>query len=99
MSMPSDVTSDISEAVETIAPKTGTSTRLTREQSGVAAAALVAFVGVAFLGPALSRALQRQRRLEERIARRARDMHHRARTAGRQAQKRIRRLGDQALRR
>ena len=99
MSMPSDMTSDISEAVDKIASKTGTGARLTREQSGVAAAALVAFVGIAFLGPALARALQRKQRLEERIARRAREMHARTRAAGRQAQKRVSRLGDQAFRR
>ena len=105
MSMPSDTNSDIAEAVEKIAPHGAApetrhgSARLTREQSGFAIASLIAFVGVAFLGPAMARALQRQKRLEERLARRARDARHRARAAGRHAQKRLRKLGDTTFRR
>lgn len=104
MSMPSDTNSDIAEAVEKITPHKATPKasrpgRLTREQSGIAIASLVAFVGVALIGPAMARALQKQKRLQTRVARRARDARQRAGAAGRHAQKRLRKLGDTTFRR
>ena len=104
MSMPSDMTADITEAMEAM-PETveAASKRFTTEQLGLIAAAAVAFLGIAFLGPALAR-IGKPKPLSQRAEDKARDLRIqaeaaalRARRAGARAGKRIkkqtRRLG------
>ena len=82
MSMPSDVTPDITAAVDAFAvpPTTGASRakeHLTAEQFGLAAAAAIAFLGVAILGPALAR-IGKPKPLSRRVEDKARDVRERA---------------------
>lgn len=104
MSMPSDVTSDVGDTMGQRKPRplARTSRSLLRdvtpEQLGVAAAALVAFVGVSVLGPRIAE-LRRSPTLSERAQLRARDARRRASEAGQRTQKRLRQLGGGAIRR
>ena len=113
MSMPSDVTSDVTEAVEDL--EAGHADRashhlsrasrsllrdVTPEQAGFAAAVFVAFLGVAVLGPRLVEWRKpRHVSLREKAERAARDARQRAGATGRKAQKKLRRLGGGAIRR
>lgn len=65
---------------------------LTRDQVGFMAAALIAFLGIVYVGPAWTR-FRRQPTLKDRLARRARDMRHQAHKAGGKVRRRVRRLG------
>ena len=95
MSMPSDVTPDVMDAMEADRPRDATPTRnqLTPEQRGWAVAAFVAFLGVAFIGPAAARALNPKRSMKDRLTRQAHDARKHAAKAGARAQERVRRLG------
>jgi hypothetical protein len=104
MSLPSDVTPDAADAVDRVKPSAGRPTSgLTNEQIGLAAAAIAAFLGIAYFGPMLSR-LTRPKPLRARMAQRVRDAQDRAwafgkttrdsgRKAGRRARKTVKRLG------
>ncbi len=102
MSMPSDVNPDVAEAVEAIEKRVPPTLRrannslfrkVSPEQVGFAAAALVAFLGVAILGPKVQemRKPRRQRMIDR--ARRA------ARQAAREARSRAGDVRDAAGRR
>jgi len=68
----------------------------TREQRGLAAAALVAFVGVAVVGPAFTRLMtpkSRAARLKDEAAFQAETMRRRAQKTGVKMRKKARRLG------
>ena len=68
----------------------------TREQRGMAAAAVLTFVGVAFLGPALTRLTTpktRAQRLRDEAAYQAETLRRRARKGGARVRKKARRLG------
>lgn len=101
MSMPSDMTSDVSEAMESEPRFPGERLlgQFTREQRGWVAAAVITFVGVVYLGPALTRVNLKQRKLRDDAAKRAAEIRRRAREAGSQARKRVRRLGGGMIRR
>ena len=97
MSMPSDVTPDIAEAAERMERPFRPAgerivSQMTDEQRGWAVAAFVAFLGVAFVGPAVGRALK-PRSMREKLAYRAEHVRGRAMKAGKRAEKRVRRLG------
>ena len=108
MSMPSDVSPDITEAVDSIkakVPPLRDTTGPTGGEVGLAAAALVAFAGIAVLGPAITRLL-RPKSLGARMADKAAVARYRVATAaadtrkkGRRASKTLRRLGGGAIRR
>ncbi len=113
MSMPSDVTPDVTEAVEAIektaAPKLRRANnslfrKITPEQYGFAAATLVAFFGVAIFGPKVRemRKPRRQRladRARESARRAARETRERARDVRDEAGRRLRQLGGGTIRR
>ena len=102
MSMPSDVTPDIAEAVERmerpmrIARQTS---QFTPEQRGFALAAFVAFLGIAFVGPAIGRVLRPDRSTAKKVTRGAKALRGRAINAGKRIEKRVRRLGGGSFRR
>lgn len=84
--MPSDVTADVSEAMENpraIADKL--STQVTPENLGLVAAALVAFIGVAIIGPRLARLTHPKPKLKKKAAKAAEDAKARARSAAERA--------------
>ena len=86
MSMPSDVTPDITDALESqparvVAVGKRMRQQLTGEQLGLAAAAAIAFLGVAIIGPALAR-IGRPKPLSRRLEDRARDVRQRVGEAG-----------------
>ena len=94
MDLPSDVTADVSEAMERAdLPGERIVRRYTPEQRGWAAAIIVAFLGIAFVGPAWARAVNPKRSLKDRVTRRGREIRGRARSAGKQARKKMRGLG------
>ncbi len=109
MSMPSDVSPDSTEALasmEADAPsgrgRTGASMS---QEIGLAATALVAFVGIAILGPAVTRLL-RPKPLSSRLRDKATVARYRVATAtvearkkGRLATKALRRLGGGTIQR
>ena len=95
MSMPSDVTPDIDVTPDLTgamdaapAPLAKAASRakerLTAEQFGLAAAAAIAFLGVAILGPALAR-IGKPKPLSRRVEDKARDVRERAGAAGERA--------------
>lgn len=97
MSMPSDTTPDVAEAMEQAAPETVRRTsQLTPDQTGWAVAALVAFLGITYLGPALTR-LARQPTRKARMERRWRDARRQARKTGNKVRGRVRQLGGGTL--
>ena len=106
MSMPSDVTADITEAMEQRTPPSlqrasrSLLQRVTAEQAGYAAAAVIAFLGVAVIGPKIAE-LRRPRResLSGKMHRTASDARRRADAATTQAGKRLRQLGGGTIRR
>lgn len=67
--------------------------RMTSEQRGIAAAILVAFVGVAIGGPALLRAEARRKRALDRLAAGLDETRARAQRMARHGRRRLRRLG------
>lgn len=98
MSMPSDATPDITEAMaaEPRFPGERLLTQFTPLQRGWAAAALITFVGVAYLGPALTRWTARKsraQRFKEDTADRTRQLRRHAAKEGSKARKKVRRLG------
>ena len=94
MSLPSDVTEDVTEAMErTQLPGRKIASRYTPEQRGWAAAIFIAFLGIAFVGPAWARTVNKKRSMKDRLKRRGRELGGRARDATKQARKKIRRLG------
>jgi hypothetical protein len=101
MSMPSDVTPDITEAMEAApAPPIKPVARrlmdeVTAEQFGLVAAAAVAFLGVAILGPALAR-IARPKPLSRRLEDRARDLREQAVAAAERARRAGAKAGAQA---
>ena len=113
MSMPSDVTPDVAEAVQAMADKVPPPVRrasksllrkMSPEQYGFAAAAIVAFLGVAICGPKLQemRKPRRQRMIDRarRAARQAtRDAQRQAQDVREAAARRLRQLGDGTIRR
>ena len=113
MSMPSDVNPDVAEAVRTIEDKVPPKVRdasrsllrkVTPEQYGFAAAAFIAFLGVAICGPRVQemRKPRRQRMIDRarRAARQAtKDAQGQAREARDRAGRRLRQLGGGAVRR
>ena len=94
MSMPSDTQADVAEAAEAMTRPAyeAIHERLTPEQIGLIAAAAVAFIGVAFLGPAWARA-NRPKPLSRRAADQARDARHRARRKAAEAREAGRKVG------
>ena len=93
MSMPSDTNADVTEAMERVErPEPPRRDQLTSEQVGWAAAALVAFLGIAYGGPALAR-WQRRPPLKERLSRRARETRDLARKRADQARRKLRKQG------
>ena len=99
MSLPSDVTPDVSEAMAQDRPAVSTAPRPRGlEQGGVIVAALVAFFGIAYLGPALTR-LTRKPTLQDRMARRVQEARRQAEQAGGKVRKRVRQLGGGTIRR
>lgn len=94
MSLPSDVNPDI--------PPTATPPRshllprgrnhMTAQQQGWIVAALVAFLGVAYIGPAIAR-YRRKPSLRQRMSRRLDDTKRQVRGAGVKVRRRVRRLG------
>lgn len=72
-------------------------TQFTRQQRGWAAAILVAFLGVTYGGPALTRMGQRRRRAQQRIADRARAVQAGVRHGRTELGRRVRRLGGGAI--
>lgn len=105
MSMPSDTNPDVAEAVAAIeaevaragtlsADRRGTG-RTATEQIGLAAAALVAFAGIALVGPAITRLLQ-PKSFQGRVADRVVVARYRAATAGAEARRRSRKAGGRA---
>ena len=113
MSMPSDVTPDVAEAVEAIDERVTRSARranssvfrkISPEQYGFAAAAVIAFLGVAVCGPKVRemRKPRRQRLIERarRTAQRAtKEAQRQARDVRDEAGRRLRQLGGGTIRR
>lgn len=103
MSMPSDVTEDVTEAVERVARPRRPRARgnplrkITVEQYGWAAATIIAFLGVAHLGPRLHRLIRPETTIEK-ARRKAIEARREAERYGRKAGKRVRRLGGGAIR-
>ena len=103
--LPSDVTSDVGEALEqrVFAPVVHNQRSLlhsiTTEQAGLLAAAVVTFLGVAVIGPKLLELRQPRANLGYKAQRTAREARLRAEAAGLRAQKRLRRLGGGTIRR
>ena len=96
MSMPSDTTPDVMDATREMeaADEKGQShkSQLTREQGGMVIAALVAFLGITYFGPALTR-FRRAPTARERVAYRLREARRQARKAGGKVRKQVRQLG------
>ena len=113
MSMPSDVNIDVAEAVEAIEKRVPPTLRrannslfrkISPEQYGLTAAAIVAFLGVAICGPRLQEMRKpRRQRLVERARRAAhqatREAQRRAGEARDDAGRRLRQLGGGTIRR
>ena len=113
MSMPSDVNPDVAEAVEAIEKRVPPKLRragkslfrqVTPEQYGFAAAALVAFLGVAICGPKVQEMRKpRRQRIVDRARRAARqaadDARSRAEDVRDEAGRRLRQLGGGTIRR
>lgn len=100
MSLPSDVEPDITEASERMSrPRRPPQRReqLTIEQRGWLFAAFIAFLGVAYAGPALARYRARPS-LKQRLSQRLEAAKRRTRRAGIDARKRLRRLGGGSIR-
>ena len=103
--LPSDVTSDVSEALEQHEPAPLVQAQrsllhsITTQQAGFAAAAAVAFLGVAVIGPRLLELRQPRANLGYKAQRAAREARLRAEAAGLKAQKRLRRLGGGTIQR
>jgi hypothetical protein len=99
MSMPSDTTPDVADAIhEEARVLRPVRESLSSEQRGLIAAALVAFFGIAYIGPAIAR-LRRGPSRRDRAARALRDAKERAEDAARQGGRRMRRLGGGTIRR
>lgn len=104
MSMPSDVTSDIGDTMSKRSPRersrraTNLLREITPEQIGLAAATLVAFLGVALVGPRVAE-LRRPPTLRERARVKARDTRRRAEAASARATARLRRVGLETFKR
>ena len=100
MSMPSDVTPDVTEAMGQRGPIPArrdppvVTIDLTPQQVGFAVAALVAFLGVAVVGPRIA-AIRRpaRSRVKDRAQRTVEEARRQAMEMGRQTGKRLRRLG------
>ena len=106
MSMPSDVTIDVTEALERMEPALPPATaprsaqrRLSPEQVGMAVSALITFLGVAVIGPKLLELRRPRANLGYKAQRTARDARNRAAAASRKAQKSLRQLGGGTFRR
>ena len=103
--MPSDVTSDVAEALEQREPAQVASAQrsllqnISTEQAGLLAAAIVTFFGVAVIGPKLLELRRPRANLGYKAQRSAREARLRAEAAGLRAQKRLRRLGGGTIRR
>ncbi len=108
MSMPSDVTSDVTEAMEREkgAPRTldaqagqGVTVHFSPEQVGLAATAFIVFLGVSVFGPRLAalRGLGRPN-LKAKARRAVEDARRQAEMTGLKARKRVRRLGGGTIR-
>ena len=98
MSMPSDVTEDITEAMALPPIKPigkAVNEHLTSQQFGLVAAAAVAFLGVAILGPALIR-IGKPKPLSRRVEDKARDVRERATAAGESARRAGAKAGERA---
>jgi hypothetical protein len=76
------------------APASGArrASQLTSQQVGFAVAALVAFLGITYVGPALTRHA-RMRAIDKRIARQVRETRRQARKVRGRIGRRLRRLG------
>lgn len=110
MSMPSDVTPDVAEAVRQISDPVREKTRelaggIKPAYVGWGVMSFVAFIGVAHLGPAIHRLLRRETALEK-TKRLAIEAKHEAKTRAKRARRRAksqihraRDLGDRAFRR
>ena len=93
MSLPSDVTPDIPPFTR---PPAKTN-RLNAQQVGLAAAALVAFLGITYIGPAITR-LTRKPNLKERMQKRLQQTKRNTDQARQSANKRMREFGGRTRR-
>ena len=104
MGMPSDVTSDVADAVARLPTPAqhsdGSITlRLSPEQVGLGATALIVFLGVSVIGPRIAALLRPKRpTLKAKAQRAAEDARLRSELAGHRVRRRVRQLGGGTIR-